>query len=448
MLHSAASDAGTIRTSRIIQRTPFFYGWVVLIAGTFGLIMTSPGQTYSISIFIEHFIADLGISRSMVSSFYAVGTLVGSFALPFVGRQVDRRSPRLMVAIIAGLFGLACIYMSLVQAGWMLLIGFIAVRMLGQGSLGLVSTYVINQWWMRRRGMMNGIAGVLMALLGVGMFPNLINWLIPQVGWRMTYVILGLVLLGVMLPVGALFYRERPERFGLRPDGGRAAKPLLKADATHVETAANAQDDPDDDVQEENWTAPEATRTTAFWIIVMGMASISMLSTGLTFHMVSIFGDNALPADAAAAVFVPIAFTTAIVNLASGILIDRMPVRFLLATALVLQALALWMAQVLSGVPMAVLYGVVLGGLMGLMRTINTVALASYFGRQHLGSITGISSTVLVAGSALGPLPMGLARDMLGEYNLALNLLALLPLTLALVSLFMRRPTKQTAGEG
>src|SRR5690606_2587889 len=226
MLHTAASEAGTIRTSRIIERVPFFYGWVVLAACTFGQIMTSPGQTYAISIFIEHFIADLGISRSVVSSFYAVGTLLGSFALPFVGRQVDRRSPRLMVGIIAGLFGVACIYMSFVQAGWMLLIGFVAVRMLGQGSLGLVSTYVINQWWMRRRGMMNGIAGVATALLGVGMFPNLINWLIPQVGWRMTYVILGLALLCVMTPLGMLLYRERPERYGLRPDGGRAAKPV------------------------------------------------------------------------------------------------------------------------------------------------------------------------------------------------------------------------------
>ncbi len=449
MLHTAASEAGTIRTSRIIERVPFFYGWVVLAACTFGQIMTSPGQTYAISIFIEHFIADLGISRSVVSSFYAVGTLLGSFALPFVGRQVDRRSPRLMVGIIAGLFGVACIYMSFVQAGWMLLIGFVAVRMLGQGSLGLVSTYVINQWWMRRRGMMNGIAGVATALLGVGMFPNLINWLIPQVGWRMTYVILGLALLCVMTPLGMLLYRERPERYGLRPDGGRAAKPVATAVAAGNAPAAakdsQASHVTDTDHKEENWTPSEAVRTAAFWIIVLGMASLSMLSTGLTFHMVGIFADNALSTDAAAAVFVPIAFTSAIFNLASGILIDRMPVRFLLATALLLQVLALVMAQALTGVAVAILYGAVLGGLMGLQRTINTVALATYFGRLHLGSITGISSTVMVASSALGPLPMGLARDLLGEYNLALNLLALLPFALAVVSFFMRRPTKQAA---
>lgn len=429
MVRIPASESGatSVQTSRLIQRTPFFYGWVVLIAGTFGMVMTSPGQTYAISIFIEQFIVDLGISRSLVSTFYTIGTLVGSFALPFVGRQVDRRSPRLMAGIIAVLFGLSCLYMSLVQNGLMLLVGFVLVRMLGQGSLGLVSTYIINQWWMRRRGTINGIAGVAMALLGVGAYPNLINWLIPLVGWRATYVILGLALLLLMVPVALIFFRSRPELYGQFPDGV-PPRPAVPGQAGDVE---------------DNWTAAEATQTAAFWIIVTGLASISMLSTGLTFHMVSIFADNALPASIAAAVFVPIAATTAVVNLVSGVLVDRLPVRFVLATALILQVIALWMAQGLTGTGLAIIYGMVLGGLMGLQRTVSTVALATYFGRLHLGSISGTASTVLVGASALGPLPMALARDFLGQYNLALSVLSLIPLVLAVVSLWMRKPERK-----
>ena len=429
------ADVAPIRTSRIIQRTPFFYGWVILVVGTLGNIMTSPGQTYAISIFIEHFIADLGVSRSLVSTFYTIGTLTGSFVLPFVGRQVDQRSPRLMVGLIAGLFGLACLYMSTVQTGWMLLIGFILVRMLGQGSLGLVSTYIVNQWWLRRRGLMMGLSGVMMALLGVGTFPSLINWLIPWFGWRTTYALLGAALLLVMVPVGVIFFRARPELYGLLPDG-------LQPQTAHGSHTAHGPHPAGSVIVEENWTAEEATRTAAFWIIAAGLASISMLSTGLMFHMVSIFADNQLSATAAAAVYVPIAITTAFANLGSGFLVDKVPVRFMLMTALLLEALALWMAPSLDGVTLAVLYGVVLGVLGGLMRTLSTVVYATFFGRRHLGAISGISSTVLVAASALGPLPMGLARDLLGEYNQALYLLSLLPLGLAVLALFMRRPHK------
>jgi MFS transporter, OFA family, oxalate/formate antiporter len=207
------------QNSRVVNRSPIFYGWVIMMAGTFGLIMTGPAQTYAVSIFIERFIADLGISRSLVSTLYAVGTLMGSMALPYVGRQIDRRGSRQMVVIIAVLFGLACIYMGFVQNAVMLGFGFLAIRMLGQGSLGLVSQNVINQWWVARRGMIMGISGLLLSLLGIGLLPSLINWLVNLLGWRPAYMLLGGILLLVMAPVGYLFYRDRPEVYGLQPDG-------------------------------------------------------------------------------------------------------------------------------------------------------------------------------------------------------------------------------------
>ena len=401
--------------SRMINRSPVFFGWIVMLAGSFGMIMTSPGQTYGVSIFIEHFITDLGISRSVVSSYYAIGTLVGAAALPFVGRRIDQNGPRVVVVTVAVLFGLACLFMGVINSGLMLLVGFVLIRMLGQGSLGLVSNYTINQWWMRRRGTVMGISGVLVALLGLGAFPNLLNWMIPQFGWRMTYGLLGLVLIVVMAPIGFLFYRSRPEHYGLLPDG---ATPL-EAEPSHSNQPVAAA--------EVEWTLSEALNTPAFWIVAAGLSTISMLATGLTFHMVSIFDDNQLSATAAAAVYVPIAMVSAGVNLASGILIDRIPIRFLLSGALLIQAAALIMANSLSSVSMALAYGVALGFLFGMMRTVSAVVWPTFYGRRYLGSITGITTTMTIAGSALGPLPMGVARDILGSYNLALTMLALLP---------------------
>ncbi|MCB0126282.1 MAG: hypothetical protein KDE58_28690, partial [Caldilineaceae bacterium] len=68
---------------------------------------------------------------------------------------------------------------------------------------------------------------------------------------------------------------------------------------------------------------------------------------------------------------------------------------------------------------------------------------AKYYGRRHLGSITGVTTTVTVGASALGPMPMGIARDLLGSYGLTLKLLAILPLVLAVASLFVDRPEKK-----
>ncbi|MCB0020393.1 MAG: hypothetical protein KDE09_21525, partial [Anaerolineales bacterium] len=67
-----------LQSSRVITRSPVYYGWVILIVGTLGVIMSSPGQTYSFSIFIEEFIRDLGLTRTSVSGLYTVGTITGS----------------------------------------------------------------------------------------------------------------------------------------------------------------------------------------------------------------------------------------------------------------------------------------------------------------------------------------------------------------------------------
>ncbi len=410
-----------------MDRTPFFYGWVILIVGSLGLIMSSPGQTYTISIFIDHFIADLGISRGTVSLLYTIGTLTAAFGLPFVGKTIDVRGPRLMVGVISLALGIACFYMGFINGAVMLLIGFVMLRLFGQGSLSLVSGYVINQWWVRRRGTILGISGVAVAFLGMGSYPNLVNWLIPQFGWRWSYAILGLILVFVMAPVGVTFYRSRPELYGRAPDN---------KDVSH-------DGDNDETPIEVNWTLAEVRRTTTFWIIAAGMAAISMLTTGLTFHMVSIFADNSLSSTVAAAVYVPIAFTTAVANLGSGILVDRIPVRYLLSVSLLLQVITLWMAPNLPNVPVAVMYGVALGAMMGLQRTVTMTVWPTYFGRLYLGSIAGFATTISVAASALGSMPMGYARDWFGSYTGTLYALSVLPLVLAVVSLFLRPPTRE-----
>lgn len=409
-----------MQRSIIVEKTPFYYGWVILTAGTLGVIMTSPGQTYAVSIFIEHFISDLSLSRSLVSTLYAGGTLAGSMALAFVGRQIDRRGSRFMVVVIAAAFGLACFYMGSVRGPLMLALGFVAIRMLGQGSLMLVSQNVINQWWVGRRGAVMGLSGLFSAVLGLGAFPSLINWLIPQFGWRTTYGILGALLIGVMVPVGYLFFRERPEAYGLRPDGESESQAVAREASGTAEVTL---------------TRSEALRTPTFWIVAAGAMSVAMLSTALFFHMVSIFADNQLPATVAATVYAPISVTTALVTLTSGALLNRISVRYALAAGLFLLALAMGLVQVLSSVFLALLYGVILGASMGLFRIVSSVAWAHYFGRRHLGAIAGTASTIMIIGAAIGPIPLGVARDVLGSYNLALTILALIPALLGVVSL-------------
>jgi MFS family permease len=407
-----------------IHRMPFFYGWIVAAAGTLGLIMTQPGQSPVLSIFTDAFIEHLNLSRSLTSTLFTIGTVVAGLSLSFWGEQIDRHGPRTMVGVITGLFGISCLYMGLVRNAWMLGVGYVLLRMLGASALMLVATNVINQWWVERRGTVMGISGVVVALVGMGLFTNMVHGLLQRFDWRMTYVILGAMELLVMLPLGLLLFRDRPEDHGLRPDG-----------------QLDGLDDTDERAEVPvSWTRAQALRSPAFWVTVGSFATTSLVGTGLYFHMVSIFEAQGLSSDVAAAVYLPISVTSAVVRLGSGYLADRIPIRILLAVGLVAMSGVLGLAQIIDGTPLAVVYGVVMGLSGGITGVVGSVIWADYFGRRHLGSISGLATSISRISSALGPLPLALAFDLLGGYGLALKIEMAIPLALAGLNLFVKPP--------
>ncbi len=411
--------------SRVVEQSPVYYGWIILVVGTIGLIMSSPGQTYSISIFIERFIEDLGISRSLVSTLYAVGTVTASLSLPLIGRLIDQRGSRFMVIVIAIAFGLVCMYMGTVRNALMLGVGFVGVRMLGQGSMSLVSRNVINQWWVSRRGAIMGISTLFAAVLGTGSFPRLIDWLINNFGWRTAYPMLGGMVMMIMVPVGYLFFRNRPEMYGLEPDGGMIS----------VKTTADGKP-----VVEENWTVQQVVRTRAFWLIVLGTASFDMLGTGITFHVVSIFADNGLDPQAAAYMFLPMSIATASVGLLSGFIIDYIEAKYLLMVELLLFTVTLLLATVLITPVMVTIYGIIFGCTSGIGRALSSVVWANYFGRENLGTISGVTFLFGAAASGLGPLWFGVMRDTFDSYTLGLYIAAAVVFVLAMLALTIKRP--------
>lgn len=413
------------RLDRLVTGCPIYYGWVILVVGTFGVAMTGPGQTYIVSMFIEHFIRDLGLSRSVVSTLYMIGTLSNAILLQLigVGRIIDRRGPRFVALLCALLLGGTCIYMGFVSSAVMLAIGFIGLRFFGQGSLTLSSSTMMNQWWVRRRGTVRGLSGTAFSGI-VSVLPGITMALIGAVGWRPAYVVWGGALIALMAPVAWLFYRRRPEDHGLVPDGGTVRTRRSKA-------AVDAEVD---------LTLSQALRTPLFWALSFGIASMSMLGTGLIFHMESIVTDQGLAASVAAAVFVPMGLVQAILRFPLGILADLIAPKLVLAGALVLQGVTLWMAPRLSSQLGALVYGGVFGAMQVAWSAAGSVMWAKYYGRLHLGSITGAAISIGIVGSSLGPMAMGFARDLMGTYATFFNLSAFIPLALAVVVVIVRTP--------
>lgn len=403
--------------SRLITRTPFFYGWVVLAAGMIVSAVTIPGQTVGISVFLDSIIDDLGVSRATVSGLYTVGTAVGALSLTYVGRFLDRVGPRLGTLVIGLAFAGACAFLGSVQTLLMLAIGFVLIRGLGQGSLGLAAVYGVNLWFVRRRGLAIGLSGVGFAL-AIAVVPRIFESLRQAHGWRTTYFILSAAVAVAIVPLGLLF-RSQPERYGLVPDGRLAGQ------------------GPEPEVEEPSVLPSRARRSGVFWLFSLGVFTTSGLGTGVMFHHFSILESAGVTRDDAALVFVPFGLAAAAFGIVGGLLVDRFPHRYSLAAAELLLVGILWSATRLSTDPTLWAYGTALGAMQGLVLAVSATVYAHEFGRGHLGEIKGTASTITIGGSALGPLLYGAAYDLMGEYGPALAWSALLPLGVASVALVL-----------
>ncbi|MGY0065672.1 MFS transporter [Streptomyces sp. QTS137] len=401
-----------------------FHGWRIVAYSALAMAMTAPGQTTGVSVFIDPLIADLGISRTQVSTAYLTGTLVGACAMPMVGRAVDRHGPRRVIIVVAAVFGTILLALSFVTGLVGLTAGFVGIRMAGQGALSLVATTTVAYWFDKRRGLALGVTSAV-GTAGISLAPLLIERLVSGYGWRQAWAIEGIAVWAVVLPLALFGIRDRPADLSQHVDG-------IPPDA-----------DTDPDAPLTGWPLRRALRTSVFWAVVACLAASSMLTTGLNFHQIALLGERGLTATEAAANFLPQTAAALLVTLAVGTLIDRLPPKVVLAAAMVILACGVLSALLVSPGWTAIGYGILLGASGGLLRVVESATLPRYFGTAHLGAIRGTAHTVTIAASAFGPLAVSLGHDLTGHYGPALIALTAVPVLAALAVLVAREPVSE-----
>ena len=168
-------------------------------------------------------------------------------------------------------------------------IGFFFLRFLGQGSLTLVSRNVVMEWFEKRRGMANAILGVAVSF-GFSYSPRVFDRLIQSGGWQGAWRFLAVIIGAGFCFTAFMLFRDKPEDFGLSPDGGA----VKTRKVFHPETEAG-----------KNFTLQEARRSFSYWIFILALTVASLTVTAFTFHVVSIFGEAGLPRTQAVAIFPP-----------------------------------------------------------------------------------------------------------------------------------------------
>ncbi len=209
------------------SRFDFYYGWVILVVGTVGILASVPGQTIGVSVFTDHLTDATGLSRLQLSIAYLIGTGTSGFLLPRGGRAIDAYGSR--VVALAAVVGLATTLVGFSFVGPMntvvgmavLSVGFGCLRFSGQGLLTLASRTMLSQWFDRRRGIVTSASGAVVGF-AFAASPALLLTLIDVNGFRTAWRLMAVALVVVIGSMIVLLFRVSPETSGLVIDGGRA----------------------------------------------------------------------------------------------------------------------------------------------------------------------------------------------------------------------------------
>ncbi len=389
----------------IAARGPRYYGWTLLVSLGIVSIIAYGTLQYFFGVLVVPVGRELGWTRADLSLSYSLALLVSGLLGYPIGRWVDRRGARAVMASGAVLAGLTLIELSRVRQlwEWYLLWGG------GLGVAGAMTQYpvsftVVANWFHRRRGAAMALLTVLGGLASPIFIP-LAGWLVPRIGWRETLFVFGLIHLGVTLPLALLTVRHRPEDVGLFPDGAPSA-----AEAASTPLAGVG--------------VKRALRRLPFWTLTLTNLVAQLGSNVLSAHQIAYMIDRGQDSSVAALLAGMVGVASLPGRYVFNALSDRFRSQRLLGICQGVLALGVVLLALARSTGWLVAYLIVYGSAFGTTGGLTASVRAEHFGRRAFGAISALQGYPALAGAALGPLMAGWLYDRSGSYQLTFAFVA------------------------
>jgi sugar phosphate permease len=375
---------------------------------------------------------DFGWSKALVAGAFALTRIESGILGPLQGWLVDRFGPRLILTIGTVMFGVGFMLFSLVDSILTFYLCFVLIAL--GSSLGGFATLMVSivSWFNRNRA--KAIAVSQLGFSVGGLSVPLVILLLEAFGWRTTAFISGIVVLVVGLPLVQVV-RHRPEDHGEVPDG-----------ITPEADASEEEDGHQPVPVSRDFTAREAMRTPAFWLISSGHALALLTVSAVMVHLIAHLteGLNYSVAEAGGVVALLTGFQM-LGQLSGGYLGDRFNKRFICAACMIAHASGLMLVTFADSFLMVFAFTVLHGLAWGTRGPLMVALRADYFGPSSFGTIMGFSSLIVMLGMSSGPVFAGIMADIHGNYELGLAVLAGLSLLGSICFWAARPPVPRTA---
>lgn len=369
--------------------------WPTVLAAMVGMSFYTV-ITYSLSTFIGPLEQEFGWSRTALSSGLTIFAAISMLGGPFMGLALDRFGTRRIAIAGMVLTGCAFAAFSLFSGSmtqWIALYVIYGVFALAikstVWSTGIATVFTHS----RSLAMSVVLSG---SAIGQTFAPIIANRLITQFGWREAYIWLGLGWAGLALVLLIPFYFDAHSRRARQPAAERAPVAVLPG-----------------------LTVPQAMRDSRVIRIAVANLLLATVGSGVSVHLVRIVSESGIPMDSAVRIAATAGLAGLVGKLGVGWLLDRVQGSAIPFFSFAMGAVGHFiMIGFFSGWVPLMLGAMCIGFASGAGLQISTYLISRYAGLRNYGTIFGTISSMMMAGTALGPMIAGSVHDLTGSYDM------------------------------
>lgn len=343
---------------------------------------------YSLPVAVTPISEDTGWSHTIVTAALSLGLVVSAIAGIRVGRMLDSRGPR---AIMAGGTLVGVIALLIVAAAPNLIVFFAAWILAGfaqSATLYPPAFAVVTRWYGTERvkplTMLTLVGG-----LASTVFAPIIAWLIDACGWRLTYVILAGILAVVALPMHLFFLNRR----------------WTDENATATARPSRA-------------AIRAITRSPRFIVLQIAVALATFTLFAVTINIIPVLIERGAGYSLAAIALGLVGFGQVSGRFGYPSLERRTNARARTVLLFACGAVGLWLLALVPG-PIWLLIGIamVTGGVRGCMTLFQATAVSDRWGTENFGAINGVFVAPITTGTALAPVAGPALAAVFGGYH-------------------------------
>jgi len=404
-----------------------FYGWW-MVGSAFGMQFVQ--GTLLLQSFGAYFAVlreDRGWSKTELSGAEAMHQLEAAVLGPVLGWFLDRFGAQWVIRTGVLVFGCGFLLLSTIDS-LLAFYGAFIMTALGASLCGFFPLNVaLIHWFEKKRA--RALSTMQLGMAAGGLCVPLVAWALASWGWRATAFASGLLIIAVCLPLSFVFV-HRPEDKGEVLDG-------FNSNSLN-ETEKN---EPQDNTRD--FTAREALRTQAFWLLSLGHGFALFVVMGVNTHAITHMKEGLGYTLEAASLVIMLQTVAQLGGVGMSALFgDRLDKRRMSALCMLGHMSGLLFLTYATNIAMIVAYAVLHGAAWGFRGPTMQAIRADYFGRSSIGMILGLSFMIIVIGQIGGPMIAGILADMTGNYRAGFTTLALLAGLGSLFFLFARRPAR------